>query len=113
MRQDAIGVELWGAAVWLAAGLVAFALPAVVGVPMASAGPALFETVFGLPMAGWLALLTAQALSRGDWGVLGGRAVPVAAEPSAFWVFTGVAILISGVFLAGFLRGMLSLIALA
>lgn len=113
MRQDAIGVELWGAVVWLAVGLVAFFLPMFLAVTLTTPGPAAFETVFCLPLAVWLAVLTARALNTGGWVVFGGRAVTAGAEPVAFFAFTGVAVLIAGVFLAGFLRGLISLLAIA
>lgn len=112
MHAERLSVEIWGTLVWLAAGSIALALPWLVSMPMSAPAPALFETVCGLPLAVWLALMVARALFREAWTVLGGRQVALADQPSAFWTFTGIVVLLSGVFLAGFVRGLISLVAL-
>ena len=113
MQSDRLSVEIWGAIVWLAVGLIALVLPMLRPMPMMPPTIALFETLIGLPLALWLGLLAARSLSHESWTVLGRRPVALASEPSSFWAFTGVAVLLAGVFLAGFVRGVLSLIAVA
>ena len=72
---------------------------------------ALAEIALCAPLCLWFGWLTAHAVATGRWATAG-VAVSRVRTAGAFWAYAALSVVIAGAFLAGFVRGALSLVAL-
>lgn len=106
-----LSLELLAGAVWLAIGVVALLLPSLVATPPVDGLTALAEIALCAPLCLWFGWLTAHAVATGRWATAG-VAVSRVRTAGAFWAYAALSVVIAGAFLAGFVRGALSLVAL-
>lgn len=105
-----VSIPVAASLVWAAIGCVALVLPMLVGARQVSATISMIEIALCAPMAVWLGWLTAHALADRRWVMLS-RSVWQLKDPAWYWAFIIATIAMAGTFLAGFVRGVVSVTA--